>query len=68
VVVEQLRSELGTKGVFGKCETNCIRKALSERSRCHFDTWGVATLGMSRCRRSKLPKVRNVIQREAKTG
>jgi hypothetical protein len=68
VVVEQLWPELGAKGMFGESETNCIRKALSEGTGCDLDTWGVATLRMTGCRRTKLPKVLDVIQRETKTG
>ena len=68
VVVKQLWSELRTKRMLGKCETNCIGKALSERTRRDLDAWSVPTLGVSRRRRSKLSEVLYVIKRETKTG
>jgi hypothetical protein len=68
VVVKQLRSELCPKGMFGESETNCVRESLSERSRCDFDTRSVATFGMTRRWRTKLPEVLDVVERETKTG
>jgi hypothetical protein len=68
VVVEQLRSELGTKRMLGESQTNRIRKSLSERSRRDLDAWSVATLRMTRRWRTKLPEVLYVIERETKTG